>query len=430
MKKESTRTGLAIKVFLTSALLSSIAAAAHAEMRTTKAERVGMSTRQLARIEPFFKSEYTDQKKLGSVITLVARRGKIVHLGMSGMRDMASGDPVSEDDLFRIYSMTKPVTGVAMMMLYEEGKFQLSDPLSKYIPEFADLKVLKGVDDNGKMIVEEPKRAPTVHDLMRHTAGFSYGYFGNTPVDKAYREAAILNPGIDLKETIKRLAEIPLLYQPGAKWHYSVSVDVQGYLVEVLSGKPFDVFLKERLFDPLGMNDTDFYVEEDNHPRLTTLYGSRDGALVKYTEPRYVEAYLSEPAFKSGGGGLVSTTEDYFKFAQMLVNGGGLSGTHILGRRTIEFMGQNHLPAGVNGPSWWTGTGFGLDFGIILSAAKGGTLGSDGEMFWGGAASTVFWVDPEEDLIAILMTQYMSGGEMNFPLGQQLHALVYGAIID
>lgn len=430
MTKETSRFGHSITAVLTAALLSSVATTAHAEMRTSRAERVGMSTQQLARIEPFFKSEYTDQGKLGSVITLVARRGKIVHLGMSGMRDMASADPVAEDDLFRIYSMTKPVTGVAMMILYEEGKFQLSDPLSKYIPEFADLKVFAGVDDKGQMIVEEPKRAPTVHDLMRHTAGFSYGYFGDTPVDKAYREAAILNPGINLKETTKRLSKIPLLYQPGEKWHYSVSVDVQGYLIEVLSGKPFDVFLKERLFDPLGMSDTDFYVEENDHPRLTTLYGRRKGQLVEYKEPRYVAAYLSEPQLKSGGGGLVSTTEDYFKFAQMLVNGGELSETRILGRKTIEFMGQDHLPPTVKGPSWWKGTGFGLDFGVILNAAQQGQIGSDGEMFWGGAASTVFWADPKEELIAILMTQYMSGGEVNFPLSQQLHALVYGALID
>ncbi len=399
-------------------------------MRTTKAERVGMSTQQLARIEPFFKREYTDPEKLGSVITLVARRGKIVHFGMSGMRDMASADPVSEDDLFRIYSMSKPVTGVAMMILYEEGKFQLSDPLSKYIPEFADLKVFAGVDDKGEMILEEPKRAPTIHDLMRHTAGFTYGYFGNTPVDIAYREAAILNPGIDLKETIKRLAKIPLLYQPGEKWHYSVSVDVQGYLIEILTGQSFDVFLKERLFEPLGMSDTDFYVEKENHPRLTTLYGRRDGEFIEYTEPRYVAAYLSEPAFKSGGGGLVSTIEDYFKFARMLVNGEERSGTRILGRKTIEFMGQNHLPAGVKGPPWRNGVGFGLDFGVITNTARYGQIGSDGEMFWGGAASTVFWVDPEEELIAILMTQYRPGGGPRYPLDQQLHALVYGAIID
>lgn len=430
MKKDFTKSGLVIKALLAAACLSSLTTAGHADMRVTKAERVGMSTQRLARIEPFFKTEYTDQKKLGSVITLVARRGKIVHLGMSGMRDMASADPVGEDDLFRIYSMTKPVTGVAMMMLYEEGKFQLSDPLSKYIPEFANLKVLAGVDDKGDMIVEAPKRAPTIHDLMRHTAGFTYGYFGNTPVDKAYREAAILNPGIDLKETIKRLARIPLLYQPGERWHYSVSVDVQGYLIEILTGKSFDVFLKERLFEPLGMSDTDFYVEKENHPRLTTLYGRRDGEFIEHTAPRYVAAYLSEPASKSGGGGLVSTTEDYFKFAQMLVNGGELSGTRILGRKTIEFMGRNHLPAGVKGPPWWNEIGFGLDFGVVTNAARHGKIGSDGEMFWGGAASTVFWVDPEEDLIAILMTQYRPGGELRYPLDQQFHALVYGAIID
>lgn len=423
---------IAVATLLTCTAIIHVAPASVADLRVTKAEKVGMSSDRLERIQPFFKENYTDQGKLGSVITLVARHGKIVHLGMSGHRDAAKQIPVSEEDLFRIYSMSKPITGVAMMMLFEEGKFQLTDPLSKHIPEFADLKVFAGVDDKGEMILEDPKRAPTVHDLMRHTAGFSYGFFGNTPVDKAYREAAILDPRVSLEDTVKKLANIPLLYQPGEKWVYSVSVDIQGYLVEVLTGKPFDVFLKERLFGPLGMDDTDFYAHEEDHHRLSAIYGSRDGEVVELKEPRVIEAYLAEPALKSGGGGLVSSTEDYFKFAQMLVNGGELNGTRILSRKTVEYMGQDHLPSTLDMSLGGQGVGmrFGLDFGLIANAAQTGSIGSNGVMFWGGAASTAFWVDPEEDLIAVLMTQYMSGGEMNYPLRAQFRALVYGAVID
>ena len=385
-------------------------------------EEVGLSSERLQRISPVMRS-YVDRGKLAGVMTMIARRGKVVHFEKFGHKDIAADKPMEFDTIFRIYSMTKPITSVAIMMLYEEGRFQLNDPVSKFIPEFKDLKVFKNETEDG-IELAYTKREMTIRDLLTHTSGLTYGW-GDGPVDKMYQQAKLFDPKDTLKDAVGRLSRIPLLHQPGTTWEYSVSTDVLGYLVEVISGVSFDVFLEERIFKPLGMVDTGFSVPDEKVGRYAALYKPDDqtGLEIVYTPPL---ATGQRTFFFSGGGGLVSTASDYIRFSQMLLNGGELEGVRILGRKTVELMTMNHLPPGLH-PFNQQGAGFGLGVRVITDVAETETVGSVGAFGLGGAASTVFWVDPEEELIGLLMTQLLANP---YPFQQQFKVLTYQAIVD
>lgn len=345
---------------------------------------------------------------------MIARHGKLIHFKTYGKRDLASGAAVEKDTIFRIYSMTKPVTGVAMMMLYEDGKWKHEDPISRYIPEFANLKVYKGVDDKGEMIVEDPVHRPTVGELMSHTAGFTYGIFGNTPVDKMYLQKGIF-ASKTLKEAVGKLGTIPLLYQPGSKWVYSYSVDIQGYLVEKLSGMPFDVFLQKRIFEPLNMKDTGFYVPKEKASRFATVYDvDPSGKLVAPTSPAANMDFFNAPTAPSGGGGLVSTAEDYMRFAQMLLNGGQINGVRLLAPSSVQLMSSNKLSNqllnggfGIGQQRIRPGFGFGYDVAVFHDPSMAGSTAGKGTYLWEGAAGTWFWIDPTNDIVFVGMVQRM-----------------------
>jgi CubicO group peptidase (beta-lactamase class C family) len=321
------------------------------DLSQNRPEALGFSSDRLDRLHTFMQQE-VDQKQLAGIVTILARHGKVVEERSYGKKDIASGAPMTNDTIFRIFSMTKPVTGVAMMILYEEGKWHPSDPVSQYIPEFANLKVFKGVDQSGKAILEDPVHTPTMHELMTHTAGFTYGVFGNSPVDKMYVNDKVLESQ-SLKEMIGKLAKIPLLYQPGTGWVYSVSMDIQGYIVEKLSGQSLPDFVQQRILGPLGMKDSGFFVPKEKRSRFATLYAAdQKGELVQNaTEGNApVTNYVTMPSMPSGGGGMVSTAQDYSRFAQMLLNQGELDGVRILAPATVQLMTANHLA-----PSLMTG---------------------------------------------------------------------------
>jgi CubicO group peptidase (beta-lactamase class C family) len=324
-----------------------------------------------------------------------------VHLEAAGKRELEGGSPMRKDSIFRIYSMTKPITGVAMMILFEQGKWQLNDPVSKYIPEFADLKVAK-VDPASGAVTTVPTNHPmTMRELMSHSGGFTYGLFGATAVDKLYVEKQVFDPTQPMQTFIERLAQVPLLFQPGERWHYSVSVDVQGYLVEKLSGQSFPDFLQEHVFGPLKMVDTAFYVPPEKMNRLVEFYyRGKDGKSVKHPN---VTDYSKPPVFPSGGGGLVSTASDYMRFCQMLLNGGVLDGRRILSPLSVKLMRTNMLPESAR--TLAPGTGFGLDFALVEDSAAAGGYSGEGTFSWGGFAGTWFWIDPVYQLIVIGMIQ-------------------------
>ena len=286
---------------------------------------VGMSAEGLAKLSGAMQG-FVDRGELAGLVTVVARHGKIAHFETFGKQDMASGVPMAKDTIFRIYSMTKPIVGAALMTFHEEGRFNLDDPVAKFIPEFADLKVAKSPGSDGQPIVEDADHPMTIRELVSHTAGLTYGFFSRSQVDALYMRANILDRDSTLKDMIVKLADIPLRQQPGSAWHYSVAVDVQGYLVEVLAGKPFDEVLKERIFDPLGMKDTAFWITAEDEPRTATMYQQRGAQLA----PNPSREYFSKPALFSGGGGLVSTAMDYTRFSEMMLNGGQLEGVRIL----------------------------------------------------------------------------------------------------
>ena len=376
-------------------------------------EEVGMDSGRLSRLTDSMQG-LVDEGRLAGVVTAVARHGKIVHFESAGWRDMEAGAPMTNDALFRIYSMTKPITGVALMMLYEEGLFRLSDPVEMYIPELSDLQVAAGVDENGELLTEPADHPMTVRELMAHTGGLTYGIFSGSEVDNMYVEADLLNSGITLKEMVTRLGAIPLRQQPGSMWHYSVAVDVQGYLVEVLSGQPFDDFLDERLFEPLGMDDTDFYVPAEKAERFAQIYTyDEEGNLAPSEMFGSANDYMVDPVFKSGGGGLVSSTEDYLKFTQMMLNGGELNGVRILAPLTVDLMHRNQLPRNLpDNILGAPGTVFGLDFAIVTDPVEAESY-SHGEYYWGGAAGTWFWIDPVEEVIVVGMIQQWGQGLPN-----------------
>jgi CubicO group peptidase (beta-lactamase class C family) len=384
------------------------------ELPRTQPAEVKLSAEALAKIGQSVQG-FVDRTNIAGAITVVARHGKIAYSGTEGFRDRERQAPMTEDTIFRIYSMSKPITGVALMTLFDEGRFTLSDPVYRYLPEFKNQKVHT---DKGDVPVEHDM---TIRELMSHSGGLTYGVFGNTPVDQQYRAAKILDPDIPLDEMVRRLGPIPLEYQPGTRWLYSVSVDVQGRLIEVLSGKPFDQFLRERLFTPLDMRDTDFYVPSNKVERFAACYqANSDGSIRLQDDPRK-SRYLQNPVFKSGGGGLVSTTRDYLRFTQMLLDGGQLDGRRILKRPTVELMHQNHLAEGVwiqFGPTPMKGTGFGLDFAVRTETEPAARRNA---FWWSGMASTRFFVWPEADMVVLSMTQrIMDSGILTDPLTDTL----------
>ena len=371
-------------------------------------EDVGMSSERLTRLHSAMQA-LVDDGSLSGITTLVARGGKIVDFQAFGLADIEAGTPMAEDAIFRIYSMSKPITGVALMMLYEEGKFRLSDPVSRYIPEFRDLQVAASWGPGGP-VLEDADHAMTVRELMSHTAGLAYGIGGPGPVDSLYAAEGVLSKDQTLADMIDKLGAMPLRHQPGSRWYYSIATDVQGYLVEVLSGQPFDEFLQERLFDPLRMVDTGFHVPEEDHHRLVQYY--RYGAerelipMADASAPAGSRPYYDPTTFFSGGGGLVSTPMDYVRFCQMLLNGGELDGVRILSPTTVALMTQNQMPR--SNPEMSPGVGFGLDFRVVLDDV-GKEYVSVGEYSWGGAAGTWFWIDPVENLVFVGMIQHAGG---------------------
>ncbi|HXN49704.1 MAG TPA: serine hydrolase domain-containing protein [Bryobacteraceae bacterium] len=378
----------------------------------TSPEKLGFSSARLDRLHAAMQRE-VDQKELAGIVTLLARHGKVVEERTYGQKDIASGAPMTADTIFRIYSMTKPVTGVAMMILYEEGKWLPSDPIAKFIPEFAHLKVFKGFDQNGQVILEDPVHAPTMRELMSHTAGFTYGLFGGTPVDKMYMGEQVLGAQ-SLQGMIDKLAKIPLLYQPGSRWVYSVSQDIQGYIVEKLSGQSLPDFMRQHIFEPLKMKDTGFYVPKEKWDRFATLYrGDKDGVMVDSGPER---GYATEPTMPSGGGGLVSTAQDYMRFAEMLLNRGELDGVRVLSPASVALMTSNHLDPqlmtgefSIGHEVMRPGMGYGYDGAVFTDPLEADEVVGNGTFYWLGAADTWFWVDPANDLIFVGMTQRMFG---------------------
>ncbi len=403
-----------------------------------EAEEAGFDPARLARIAPHFR-RYVDDGRLPGWSMAIARGGEVVHVDHYGMRDVEAGLPVEGDTIFRIYSMTKAITSVAAMMLYEEGAFELKDPVSAFIPSFADMKVYASGSSNAPALVPatEPVR---IWHLLTHTAGLTYGFHFNHPVDAMYRAAGFEwgnPPGVDLAGCCDLWAGLPLLFQPGTEWNYGVSTDVLGRVVEVASGMSLDQFFAERICGPLGMVDTSFVVGDDRADRLAALYVPKPGVGTAVRADAMGKAARSMPACLSGGGGLTSTLADYHRFVTMLLRGGELDGVQLLGSRTVDYMATNHLPGGADltefgrplfAETQFDGVGFGLGFSVVDDPVKYRTLCSAGEFAWGGAASTYFWVDPAEGITAVFMTQLLPSS--THPLRTQLKQLVYQALVD
>ena len=406
------------------------------DLTVVKPETAGFSSERLERLHALMQ-QTVDQKQIAGIVTILARHGKIIDYRTYGYRDLAGGAPMTKDVIFRDFSMTKPVTGVAMMILYEQGKWLPSDPIAKFIPEFAHLKVYKGVDTSGNMILTDPDHPPTMRELMTHTAGLTYGFFGDTPVDKMYRDQNLL-ASANLQDFIEKLAKIPLLYQPGQGWTYSMSMDIQGYIVEKLSGKSLPDFMSDNIYTPLGMRDAGFYVPADKRGRFSVLYRSGpNGELI--ADPaanRGAGDYDVQPPMPSGGGGMISTAEDYYRFATMLLNGGELDGKRILSPATVKLMTSNHVPSelltgkfGIGSQMLRPGFGYGYDCAVIFNPLEANLPDGKGEFFWDGAAGTWFWVDPTNDIVFIGMIQRMLG-PASPPLEYESRAVVYGALVD
>ena len=395
----------------------------------------GLSLDRLTRISQYFNERYVQPGKLPGFAALVARHGEIAWADAQGLMDVERNRPMQRDTLFRIYSMTKPVTSIAMMQLYEQGKFLLNDPVHKYIPSWRNLRIYK----SGRYPDFETEPATTtmtIRDLMTHTSGLTYGFTERTEVDAAYRQLKLDGSSIlTLDKLVERLAELPLEFSPGTAWNYSVSTDVLGYLVQQLSGQSLADYFDEHIFRPLAMTDTGFQVRPDQQDRFAACYLRQPGDTLKLQDDPERSKYLKQPRFLSGGGGLVSTIDDYQKFAQALCQGGAFQGQRIIGRKTLEFMRRNHLPDNQDLPALsiggfsetpYQGSGFGLGFSVKTDVTKSQTIGSEGEFGWGGLASTSFFIDPDEDLLVIFMTQLIPSS--SYPIRQELRALVYGAL--
>ena len=404
----------------------------------TEPESVGLSADRLARIGGWMDG-YVAFGKLPGCLTAVMRRGELVYFECRGMADPDSGRAVAPDTVFRIYSMTKPIVTAAAMTLFEETRFQLDDPVSRFLPEFADTPVW--VSGQGDAMKTEPAAEPMkIWHLMSHTSGLVYGGRSEGPVGDAYQKSKInfgkRNDAI-LADMVRAVAKLPLNAQPGAAWEYGVSTDVLGRLVEVAADRPLDQVLKQRIFDPLGMTDTGFQVRPDQLSRLAALYSARDGGIKLEERPDEDASYVRPVTLFSSGGGLVSTAGDYLRFAEAVRRKGELDGARVLGRRTVELMTMNHLPGGVDltamGQSTFSetsmdGIGFGLGFSIVLDPATAKAACSVGEHAWGGVASTAFWIDPVEDIVAVFMTQVLPSS--TYPIRRELRTLVYQSLID
>ncbi|HET9691931.1 MAG TPA: serine hydrolase domain-containing protein [Acidimicrobiales bacterium] len=405
------------------------------EVDTDPAE-VGVDADRLARIDARL-GRYVDDGSLAGWLCVVARHGRVVHCSARGVRDLASGAPVETDTVWRLFSMTKPVTSVAAMMLYEEGAFLLKDPISAWLPEWADVRVWRG--GSAQAPVTEPATEPIrVWHLLTHTAGLTYGFHHSHPVDALYRAAGFewgAPAGLDLAGASEAWASLPLVFQPGREWNYGVSTDVLGRFVEAVAGMPLDEVFRTRILEPLGMTDTAFHADERLAARLASLYvRGGDG---RATETVMGAAARQAPTLLMGGGGLVGTAGDYLRFAEMLRGGGALGGVRLLGTRTVDYMTRNQLPGGADLETYgrplfaettYDGVGFGLGFSVDLDAAASKVQGTEGTYGWGGAASTAFWVDPVEDVSVVFMTQLLPSS--TYPLRPLLKALVSQALVD
>ena len=404
---------------------------------------VGLASERLARIRPAVEKHLGDDKLAGAV-TLVARRGKVVHLEAAGLSDRESRRPMGTDAIFRIYSMTKPITCVALMTLFEQGRCQLYDPVAKYIPGFGSLKVHEGSGYDAQLV--DLARPVTIRDLLTHTSGLTYHFTEYGPVEQTYRDTP-LDPEASLQEFVEYLLQFPLAFQPGTAYRYSFAQDVVAHLVEILSGCSLDVYLRETLFEPLGMVDTGYYVSEDKLDRLASMYGAADILQADMTGTRLwmaadagANGLVSSPydlaarphtAFR-GGHGLVSTAMDYYRFCQMMLNDGDLDGARVLGRKTVELIRTNHLAPALLpyeiGGEYSLGMGYGLGFGVVMEVGQLGSIGSEGTYSWGGAATTSFWIDPREELVGVQMAQFQPNGY--HLIGDDFKVAVYQAIID
>ncbi|HZI13275.1 MAG TPA: serine hydrolase domain-containing protein [Myxococcus sp.] len=399
---------------------------------------VGLDAQRLRRIDAHF-ARYVDDGRLAGWQVMVSRRGKVAHLASHGHADREEGRPVAPDTVWRIYSMTKPLTSVAAMMLWEEGAFELNDPISRWLPEFSQPRVYTGGPATRPVTVPatEPIR---VWHLLTHTAGLTYGFHRVHVTDEIHRLRGYEGgapEGMDLAAAVRGWADMPLTFQPGAEWNYSVATDVLGRFVEVLSGQPLDAFFAERILGPLGMKDTGFWCPPEQQGRLAAMYIPASGTGKAVRANSIGRHGTQPPTWLSGGGGLVSTTRDYTRFTWMLLNGGELDGARLLSPRTVRYMTRNHLPGGVDLAAYgrplfaetrYDGVGFGLGFGVVIDPVAYRTPTSVGEYHWGGMASTSFWVDPAEELTVVLMTQLMPSN--TWPLRSQLRQLVYQALVD
>jgi CubicO group peptidase (beta-lactamase class C family) len=396
------------------------------------AAAAGFSADTIAQLDSAMEKIVADNDVAG-MVWLLARDGKIATFESAGYASIEDQRPMSKDTLFRIYSMTKPITGVALMMLHEQGLWDFDDPVSKHIPEFADLEVVLAYDEAGNIELGPLTRQPTMRELLNHSAGFGYGLSGNDPVNNAFRELEVL-ASPDLNALISRVSDIPLLYQPGEEWVYSVAVDIQGYIVEKLSGQPFGEFLEQHLYQPLGMTDTAFYVDEADRDRFADVYrwDREQGKLMRNQERPDRPSYFDADRLESGGGGLVSTTHDYARFLQMLVNGGELDGQRILTPASVETMRTNSLRDGLllrggDDRPGQAGQGFGVDFAVIFDPEAARSEQGEGTYYWSGAAGTWFWIDPVHDMFWIGMIQSQGG---NRPGAANMRQIAIDIIYD
>jgi CubicO group peptidase (beta-lactamase class C family) len=410
-------------------------------------EEAGFSPSRLARLDDVMKRRYVDSSHLPGVLTMVYRRGKLVHTGLSGQMDLERGTPMREDAIFRIYSMSKPITAVALMMLAEEGLIGLDDNVATHIPSWKDLGVyatgLPSIATTAAptFLTTPPARPMKVVDLVTHTSGLTYGFLNRTSVDRAYRRARIAEPSAEggLDAMIEQLATLPLEFAPGTQWNYSVSIDVMGYLVQKLSGMSFGEFLRTRLFEPLGMKDTGFWCPPEKINRFASCYLPKPGGGLQTQDDAGKSTYAAPPNLESGGGGMVSTAHDYLRFCAMMLNGGTLDGVQILSPKTVALFSLNHLPdnkeladmapPGNFSESGYSGIGFSIGCGVNINVAKTRLPGTLGEFFWGGAAATAFWIDPTEELAVVFMTQVI-GSEVRLMLRRDLRTLVYSAMTE
>ena len=398
-------------------------------------EAVGFDSGRLGRLDAYI-SGMVEAGHVAGASTLLMRHGQVVALDTYGKADLASGAPLTRDALFRIYSMTKPVTGVALMILFEEGRWSLDDPVTRFLPELAEMKVFDGRDANGEMLTTQAHRPPTMRELLSHTAGLGYGLFDVHPVERAYRQAGVLQSE-SLEQMVARVAPLPLLFQPGTEWFYSIAADLQGLIVQRISGSSFGNFLHTRIFGPLGMVDTGFQARPDNVDRLATMYCDDGTGRLKPTTEAFglpINDFTQAPPFESGGGGLVSTVWDYARFCQMILNRGELNGVQILSPVSIALMSTNVIPDAVLAVSnpmrllpFNSAFGFGLDFAVALDPRRIGMVEGRGTLSWGGGGGTWFWIDPENDIVFVGMIQRMAD-PVSSEFRNRARTLVYQAL--